>query len=215
MSGLKKLDKQGVQILYFDSALRFCPSVPVDYTEDKHHMAKIGLFYGSSTGNTEYVAYEMKAEFDKRDPSLVEVFNIGSTSIEQFLQFDYLILGIPTWNTGQLQDDWEFFLPKLAGANMSGKRVAIFGLGDQNGYGFNFLDAVGMLADEVMKLGAQLWGLWPTSNYEFEESLAQVEDHFLSLGVDQEGQSEKTPARIAEWVNQVIEEFEVLENQPA
>ena len=93
-------------------------------------MAKIGLFYGSSTGNTEYVAYEIKAEFDKKDPSLIDIFNIGASTPEQMLKYDLLILGIPTWNTGQLQDDWEIFLPKLAGHDMTGKKVAIFGLGD-------------------------------------------------------------------------------------
>ena len=172
-------------------------------------MAQVGLFYGSSTGNTEYVAYEMKAEFDRLSPGLVDIFNIGSTTPEQFLKYNYLILGIPTWNTGQLQDDWEIFLPKLAGSDMTGKKIAIFGLGDQNGYGFNFLDAVGMLADELMDLGAQLWGLWPIGDYEFNESRAQVEDRFLGVGLDQEGQSEKTPQRTKDWVNQVIDEFAV------
>jgi flavodoxin I len=170
-------------------------------------MAQVGLFYGSSTGNTEYVAYEMKAEFDRISPGLVDIFNIGSTTPEQFLQYNYLILGIPTWNTGQLQDDWEIFLPKLAGSDMTGKKVAIFGLGDQNGYGFNFLDAVGMLADEMMDLGAQLWGLWPITGYEFNESRAQIEDRFLGAGFDQEGQAEKTPQRIKDWVQQVVDEF--------
>jgi flavodoxin I len=61
-------------------------------------MAKIGLFYGSSTGNTEYVAYQIKDEFDKRDPSLVDVINIGASTPEQKLGYDLLILGIPTWN---------------------------------------------------------------------------------------------------------------------
>ena len=172
-------------------------------------MAKVGLFYGSSTGNTEYVAYEMHKEFENRMPGLVEIANIGSTEPEQFLKYDYLILGIPTWTTGQLQDDWEFFLPKLAGHDMTGKKVAIFGLGDQNGYGYNFLDAVGILADELMLHGAQLWGLWPVGDYEFAESLAQVEDQFLGLGVDQDGQADKTPPRITNWVQQVIDEFEV------
>jgi flavodoxin I len=170
-------------------------------------MGKIGLFFGSSTGNTEFVAYQIKDEFDKRDPSLVDVHNIGSTTVEQFLQYDYLILGIPTWNTGQLQDDWEIFLPKLKGHSMSGKRVAIFGLGDQNGYGFNFLDAVGMLADAVMAEGAQLWGMWKTQGYEFEESKAQIEDHFLGLGVDQEGQIDLTTPRVKTWITQVSGEF--------
>lgn len=172
-------------------------------------MAKIGLFYGSSTGNTEYVAYEIKKEFDKRDASLVEVFNIGGATPEQVLKFNYLIFGIPTWNTGQLQDDWDVFLPKLAGHDMTGKKVAVFGLGDQNGYGFNFLDAVGMLTDVLFDLNAEVWGLWPSSGYQFEESLATVNNHFLALGVDQEGQAALTPNRITQWVTQVMREFDL------
>ena len=172
-------------------------------------MGKIGLFYGSSTGNTEYVAYEIKAEFDKKDPSLIDIFNIGAATPEQMLKYDYLILGIPTWNTGQLQDDWEIFLPKLAGHDMTGKKVAIFGLGDQNGYGFNFLDAVGMLADQVMEQGAQLWGLWSTQGYEFEDSKARAEEFFLGAGMDQEGQADFTPNRIKAWVAQTMVDFGV------
>lgn len=170
-------------------------------------MAKIGLFYGSSTGNTEVVAYQIKAEFDKLDPSLVEVFNIGKATPEQVLSYDYLIFGIPTWNTGQLQDDWEIFLPKLKGKDMSTKNIAIFGLGDQNGYGFNYLDAVGTLSDVLLDNGATISGLWSTKGYEFEESKAKVEDHFLSLGVDQEAQANLTADRVKEWVPQVIYEF--------
>ena len=170
-------------------------------------MAKIGLFYGSSTGNTEYVAYEIKAEFDKKDPSLVDIFNIGSSTPEQVLKYDLLIFGIPTWNTGQLQDDWEIFLPKLAGHDMTGKKVAIFGLGDQNGYGFNFLDAAGVLADQVMEQGAQLWGLWSNKSYEFEDSKARAEEFFLCVGMDQEGQADSTPGRVKEWVAQTMIDF--------
>lgn len=172
-------------------------------------MGKIGLFYGSSTGNTEFVAYQIKDEFDKRDPSLVDVINIGSATPEQMLGYEYLIFGIPTWNTGQLQDDWEIFLPKLAGKDMTGKKVAIFGLGDQNGYGFNFLDAVGMLADAVMDCGAQLWGMWSTKGYEFEDSKARVEEFFLGVGMDQEGQADQTPGRVKAWVAQTMIDFGV------
>lgn len=172
-------------------------------------MGQVGLFYGSSTGNTEFVAYQMKEEFDKVKPGLVDIANIGATSVDQFLKYSFLICGIPTWNTGQLQDDWAIFLPKLAGSNMQGKKVAIFGLGDQNGYGFNFLDAMGMLADDLMACGAQLWGMWPIKDYQFNESKAQVEEFFLGLGVDQEGQQEKTSARIAAWVQQIVRELGV------
>mgnify|MGYP001209396912 CR=1 FL=1 len=172
-------------------------------------MGKVGLFYGSSTGKTEFVAYQMKDQFDKRSPGLVDVFNIGSVTVEQFTGYEYIICGIPTWNTGQLQDDWAFFLPKLKGVSLKGKKIAVFGLGDQNGYGFNFLDAVGTLTDELLKCGAVLWGLWRTSGYQFEESKAQVEDHFLGLGIDEDGQNELTTARVEKWVNQVLGEFEL------
>ncbi|MDZ4767717.1 MAG: flavodoxin [Chloroflexota bacterium] len=172
-------------------------------------MAQIGIFYGSSTGKTEAVAYQLKDAFDKAKPGLVDIANIGSTAPDQFLKYSYLICGIPTWNTGLLQDDWAFFLPKLEGANMEGKKVAIFGLGDQNGYGFNFLDAVGILADDLMDHGAELWGMWGVSDYQFNESRAQVENMFLGLGIDEDGQGEKTLTRLGTWVQQVVNQFEV------
>lgn len=169
---------------------------------------KLGLFYGSSTGNTEAVAYQMKEEFNNYSDWEVTVHNIGETTPELMLQYNYMIMGIPTWNTGELQDDWAIFLPKIADMNFNGKKVAVFGLGDQNGYGYNFLDAVGILSDELMKSGADLNGLWSNEKYEFEESKARIEEFFLGLGVDQEGQSEMTDARVKAWIKEVIECFE-------
>jgi len=172
-------------------------------------MAKIGLFFGSSTGKTEAVAYQIKSEFDKFQADLVDVHNIGASTPEAILKYSHLILGIPTWNTGELQDDWDVFWPRLREMDLSGKKVAIFGLGDQNGYGFNFLDAAGMLADEVLMQGGELYGMWPNQTYEFEESKAKVEDHFVGLGVDEDGQSGMTPDRVTKWASQVKEEFGV------
>jgi flavodoxin I len=170
-------------------------------------MAQIGLFFGSNTGNTEAVAYIMKDEFDKILPGVVQVHNIGRSTPADILKYQYIIIGIPTWNTGELQDDWGAFMPQFETMDMSGKKVAFFGLGDQNGYGFNFLDAVGIVADKVMERGAQVWGLWSNSNYQFEESKAKVEEYFLGLGVDQEGQAELTAPRIQTWVKDVKMEF--------
>ncbi len=170
-------------------------------------MAKIGLFYGSNTGNTENVAFQMKEEFDKILPGVVEVHNIGRSTPEDILKYEYLILGIPTWNVGQLQDDWDAFMPKFESMDMKGKKVALFGLGDQNGYGFNFLDAVGILGDKVMERGGQVWGLWPTQGYQFEESRAKVEEYFLGLGVDEVGQTELTRERVRTWAKDVKHEF--------
>ncbi len=170
-------------------------------------MAKIGLFYGSNTGNTESIAYIIKEEFDKILPGAVEVHNIGRSTPEDILRYNLQIMGIPTWNTGELQDDWDAFMPKFNSMDMNGKKVALFGLGDQNGYGFNFLDAVGILADKVMERGAQVWGLWSNKAYQFEESKARIDEFFLGLGIDEVGQTEMTRPRIQQWVKDVKAEF--------
>ena len=47
-----------------------------------------------------------------------------------------------------------------------------------------------------MDCGAQLWGMWATKGYEFEDSKARVEDFFLGVGMDQEGQADATPGRV-------------------
>ncbi len=170
-------------------------------------MVKIGLFYGSNTGNTEFVAYQIKEEFDKILPGAVEVHNIGESSPEKILSYQYIIMGTPTWNTGELQDDWAVFWPNFEKMDFAGRKVALFGVGDQNGYGFNFLDAMGMLADQVLLHGGELHGLWSNKTYSFAESKAKIEDHLMGLGIDQDGQQELTAGRIKAWVAQVKDQF--------
>ena len=50
-------------------------------------------------------------------------------------QYDVLILGIPTWDFGEIQEDWEAVWDQLDDLNLEGKIVALYGLGDQLGYG--------------------------------------------------------------------------------
>src|SRR5690554_3364063 len=130
-------------------------------------MTKIGLIYGSSTSNTEYVAYDLRDILNGIEEDLVEVHNIGMTDAAKMDSYDYLIFGIPTWNIGELQDDWDIFWSDLASVDFSTKKVAIFGLGDQYGYPDTFQDAIGMLGEEVLALGGELVGYWSTEGYEF------------------------------------------------
>ncbi len=171
-------------------------------------MAKIGLFYGSSTGNTETAAFQLKEKMEAMDGiDTVDVHNIGASDEAKILSYEYLIFGIPTWNTGELQDDWAIFFPKLGSMDFSGKKVALFGLGDQNGYGFNFLDAMGVLGDEVLIQGGDLIGYWSKRTYDFAESLAIDNDFFMGLGLDNDGQAEMTDARIVKWAEWIKQDF--------
>ncbi len=170
-------------------------------------MLHIGLFYGSTNGNTAQVAQLLQREFAASGAAEVELFDVAEYYLETLLDFDYLILGVPTWNVGQLQRDWETVFAEFEELDLTDKRVALFGLGDQVGYPDTFLDALFFVADKARERGARLVGLWPTSGYHFAQSWAVEDDHFLGLALDEHDQSELTPARVAAWVQQVLREF--------
>ena len=85
-----------------------------------------------------------------------------------------MILGIPTWDVGQLQMDWETFLPSMEGLDLTDKKVALFGMGDAEVYSLNFLDALGLLWNEIKTMGKpELIGIWPTEGYEYDASIGE------------------------------------------
>ncbi|MCL4256809.1 MAG: flavodoxin domain-containing protein, partial [Anaerolineae bacterium] len=85
----------------------------------------IGLFYGTNNGATESAAEEI----EKIWPGMVNLHKVGQVDIATMMDYDNLILGVPTYNIGELQDDWYFIYDKLDTIALTGCRVAIFGLG--------------------------------------------------------------------------------------
>jgi len=170
-------------------------------------LATIGLFYGSSLGNTETVAEKIR---DLLVDHEVVMHDISGASKDTFEEYDYLIMGIPTWDYGQIQSDWEEFWQELGSVDFSGKLVALFGLGDQFGYADYFLDAMGMLHDVVIDQGGAVIGYWSIAGYEFEASKALTEDgkEFVGLAIDEDQQPELTDERVNAWVAQIEDEFD-------
>jgi flavodoxin I len=169
--------------------------------------SSIGFYYGSTTGTTELVAEKMQRFASLAGIKLQPVNIAYLKNPQELLGHDQLILGIPTWNVGQLQDDWLLLFPKLDALNFAGKQVALFGVGDQQGYPDNFLDALGMLGHKLIERGATLVGYWPAKDYSFTSSKALVGDQFIGLGLDEYNQEDKTDGRIASWLGQVYKEF--------
>ncbi|MBC7004972.1 flavodoxin FldA [Photobacterium sp. BZF1] len=157
-------------------------------------MANIGIFFGSDTGNTEKVAEKIASKLS------LEAQDIAGNSSEIFDDYDLLILGTPTANYGEMQPDWDYFVPELEDADLNGKKVALFGLGDQIDYPDSFLDAMGELAEMVEEAGGTLIGEWPTDGYEFNDSRAVKEGKFVGLALDEDRQPELTDDRIATWL---------------
>ena len=170
---------------------------------------KIGLFYGSTTCYTEIAAEKIAHSLGE---DIVDMFDIKDTPLSQMDDYDILILGISTWDFGELQEDWEAIWDDIDSVDLNGKVVALFGLGDQIGYTEWFQDALGMLHDKAVIQGAALIGYWPNEGYEFEKSLALTKDnkHFYGLALDDESQYELTEQRVNAWSSQILAELEVL-----
>jgi flavodoxin II len=171
---------------------------------------EIGLFYGSTTCYTEMAAEKIQAALNQLfDEEVVSLFNIKDVALKQAENFDILIFGISTWDFGELQEDWESSWQDIAKLQLKDKSVALFGLGDQLGYADWFQDALGMLHDELILLDCNIAGYWPNSGYEFTASKGLTEDgsHFVGLSLDDENQYDLTDQRIAEWTEQLLQEF--------
>ena len=167
---------------------------------------KIALFYGSTTGNTEDIAELIQRSLlhDQLD-----LYDVAEAPLLHVNDYAHIIMGIPTWDYGEVQSEWEDVWAELDSLDLNGKKVALYGLGDQVGYGDWFLDAMGLLHDRLVEQGAELVGYWPVEGYEFSASKALTEDatHFVGLAIDEDCQHELTAERVERWCAQIREEF--------
>ncbi|MEM8859750.1 MAG: flavodoxin [Chloroflexota bacterium] len=175
-------------------------------------MKKIGLFFGSNTGNTEMNADLFKKKFDEffAEKVTIEVHNIGTTDIKKMEEYTYLIVGSPTWNIGELQDDWAIKFDSIKSLNLQNKLIAMFGVGDQFGYPDNYCDAIGILGKAFEGQGAELVGVTDAAEYEFSNSLGVENGAFIGLALDDDNQNSLTDERVEYWVDQLMYDFGII-----
>ena len=170
----------------------------------------IALFYGSSTCYTEMAAEKISTKLaETTGPDTVDMFNVADTDLDVINDYTHIIMGIPTWDYGELQEDWEALWDTIDTLNLDGKTIALFGLGDQIGYPQWFQDAMGYLHDKLVLQGATMVGYWPVEGYTFEASQALTEDEqkFVGLALDEENEFDKTEQRILTWSDSVLRSF--------
>jgi flavodoxin I len=165
---------------------------------------RTALIYSFDAHNTSEVARLLKDELRDYD---IEPINAEEVTGDQLLNYDNLIFGAPTWSGGELPNYWNDFLPELKEIDLKGKKVAIFGNGDQAGYPENFVDGIGIMAGIVVLLGAVTVGFVSSKGYYFEKSKALHNGKFYGLPIDFENQPEKTSDRIKKWAQQLVKEF--------
>jgi len=162
----------------------------------------VGLFYSTSTGNTETVAGYIA------EATGLEAVDIADLTGDAIAGYDGIIVGAPTWHTGADTERsgtaWDDFIyGDLTGLDLKGKKVAIFGLGDSAGYSDNFCDAMDELASTFKKQGATIVGATSTDGYDFEESKSVAGGKFVGLPCDEDNQPEMSEERVASWIDQI------------
>jgi flavodoxin I len=165
---------------------------------------KIGLFYGTQTGKTESAAEIIRDEFGG---DIVTLHDVSEADTSDFDEYEYVIIGCPTWNIGELQSDWEGLYQELDSADFTGKTVAYFGTGDQIGYADNFQDAIGIIEEKISERGGKTVGYTSIEGYDFNESKAVKNGKFCGLALDEDNQSDLTDERIKAWVTELKKEF--------
>lgn len=165
-------------------------------------MNEIIVVYGSTTGNTEEVATSIAGKFEG-----AKLANITSVTNQDFESADLIIAGGSTWGYGDHQDDWEEYIPNIEKLNLTGKKVALFGLGDQEAYPDTFVDSMGMMHDEFLKSGASIIGKTLKEDLEYSASKADEDEYLVGLAIDQDNQSDMTATRVERWVELLKKEI--------
>jgi flavodoxin I len=152
-------------------------------------------------------------DIDVAEPIDIDTLDSGSLK-DVFNEHNSLIVGTPTWNTnadtfrsGTGWDDLYYDkLPDLTSI-LEGKKVAVFGLGDQISYGENYADATGELYSVFESLGCNMVPYAHTSQDGYDhitsKSILPDSDLFCGLLLDQINQDDLTDDRIANWVKKL------------
>jgi len=167
----------------------------------------VGLYYSTSTGNTETVAEYIA------DKTGIEGWNdIADVETDEVMAHDAIIIGTPTWHTGADKErsgtSWdEWLYETLPDLDFSGKKIAIFGVGDSAGYGDNYCDATGELYDCFTAKGAKVYGMTPAEDgIEYTETKSVRDGKFVGKAFDEDNYSDLSEDRVAEWLDQLKSE---------
>jgi len=175
----------------------------------------VGLFYGTTSkersGHRSHGRTKAVAELIANATGLLAT-SVGDVDENfDFHQFDSIIVGTSTYNTGAADhrslnewDDWLY--DALPDIDIRGKNVAVFCTGKQEIYHMNFCDSAGELYDRFGEAGANMMGFSSTDGYNFTHSKAIRNGKFIGKMFDQAYHSDLSEGRVNEWVEQLRNE---------
>lgn len=163
---------------------------------------KTGIFYASSTGTTADVAARIAKAMGVPE---ADIHDVAKTAPSVLGDYDLIVIGSPTYGSGELQDDMYDFLDGAESLDLKGKKIAVFGCGDES-MSSTFCDAVGEIYNRLKATGAEMTGTYNTFPYEFDSSTAVPVQGGEAVGllIDEVNHPEVTDSRIAGWVSGIV-----------
>lgn len=166
-------------------------------------MDKVGIFYGPVGGSTERVAKNLADILGEDNSDLLPVRDASASDLAKYnnIIFGIATIGNETWNSEPMKSGWFSFISELEKADLSGKNIAIYGLGDHIRYADHFVDAMGEIYRILSEKGISSVGKVAAADYTFGESKALEGDMFVGLPIDEEFEQSQTDQRLGDWVN--------------
>ncbi|MEM1377868.1 MAG: flavodoxin family protein [Pseudomonadota bacterium] len=135
---------------------------------------KVGIFYGSETGNSEMVCYDIEGAL--KDQYTCEVRDLDDVQPSDLSAEDFYILVVSTHGDGDLPIPADHFVERVKkqDAKFDGVRFAIFGMGDtlyDATYNWGSAKVAKLLTERnATQIGVR--GLHDASSYEEPEEVA-------------------------------------------
>src|SRR5690554_2915562 len=165
-------------------------------------MNKIAILYGTSGGSVESVAKQVQDLFEGN----ADIYNVLDVSLSEIEDYKYIIVGTSTTGIGDLQDDWEGFLPSFAKIDFTGKKIAIFALGDSASYSSSFAESMKVVYDEIADK-TTIVGQTADEGYTYDDSMAVNDGIWVGLPIDEDNEYDMTEQRLTTWVEELKKIF--------
>lgn len=159
-------------------------------------MTNIGIFYGSNTGYTADVANRIA---EKLNVAIANVHDVANTAPSKVGDYDTIVIGCSTWGLGDTEADMEDFLAGAESLDLKGKKIAIFGCGDET-MADTFCNAMGEIYRRLQKTGATFIAPFNADGFTYNHTGAEVDGKIVGLVLDQVNHPDLTDKKIDEWV---------------
>jgi flavodoxin I len=90
--------------------------------------------------------------------------------------------------------------------DLSGKKVAIFGLGDSASFSGSFAQSMRVIYDAI-KDKVKIVGQVPDKGYTYDESESVIDGMWVGLPLDEDNEYNLTAQRLQSWVEILKKEF--------